>query len=48
MVSFAIAFFWLSFIFLVTGIILVLFLFLVYRLTGGKRSFLSWFKAMQF
>ena len=48
MVSFAIAFFWLSFIFLVTGIFFVLFLFLVYRLTGGKRSFLSWFKSMRF
>ena len=48
MVSFAIAFFWLSFIFLVTGIIFVLSLFLVYRLTGGKRSFRSWFKAMRF
>ena len=48
MASFTIAFFWLSFIFLVTGILYVLFLFLVYRLTGGNRSFLSWFKAMQF
>lgn len=48
MASFTIAFFWLSFLFLVTGIIFVLFLFLVYRLTGGKRSFLSWFKAMRF
>ena len=48
MASFTIAFFWLSFIFLVTGIILVLFLFLVYRLIGGKRSFWAWFKAMRF
>lgn len=26
----------------------VLALFTIYRLTGGKRSFRSWFRAMQF
>lgn len=48
MAFFTIAFLWLSLLFLVTGILFVLFLFLVYRLTGGKRSFRAWFKAMQF
>lgn len=48
MAFFTVAFFWLSFLFLVTGIFFVLFLFIVYRLTGGKRSFRSWFKAMRF
>ena len=48
MAFFTIALLWLFFFFLVTGILSVLFLFLVYRLTGGKRSFLSWFKAMRF
>ena len=48
MAFFTIAFFWLYFLFLTGGIIFVLLLFLAYRLTGGKRSFLSWFRAMQF
>ena len=46
MVFFTITFLWFFGLFLVTGILFVLLLFLVYRLTGGKRSFLSWFKAM--
>lgn len=46
MAFFTIAFFWLFGLFLATGILFVLFLFLVYRLSGGKRSFLLWFKAM--
>ena len=45
---FAIAFFWIFGLFLATLGISILFLFLVYRLTGGRRSFLSWFKAMRF
>lgn len=46
MAFFTIAFFWLFFLFLVGVSISILFFFVVYRLTGGKRSFLSWFKAM--
>lgn len=48
MAFFTIAIFWLSGLFLAGVSISILFLFLVYRLTGGKRSFRSWFKAMQF
>lgn len=31
----------------VGGYVSIFFLFVVYRLTGGKRSFRSWFKTMQ-
>lgn len=48
MAFFTIAFFWLFGLFLVGVSISILFLFAVYRLTGGKRRFLSWFKAMKF
>lgn len=48
MAFFTIAFFWVYFLFLASAFVSILFLFLVYRLTGGKRSFLSWFKAMKF
>ena len=48
MAFFTIAFFWLFGLFLVGAFISILFLFLVYRLTGGKRSFPSWFRAMRF
>ena len=48
MAFFTIAFFWIYGLFLATNIFSILFLFVVYRLTGGKRSFLSWFRAMQF
>ena len=48
MAFFTIAFLWFFGLFLVTGILFVLFLFLVYRLTGGKRSFRSWLRAMRF
>lgn len=48
MAFFAIAFFWLFSLFLVGVSISTLFLFAVYRLTGGKRSFRSWYRAMQF
>ena len=48
MAFFTIAFLWLFGLFLVTGILFVLFLFLVYRLTGGRLPFLAWFKAMRF
>lgn len=43
-----IAFLWLFSLSVVSGVGFVLALFSVYRLNGGKRSFLSWFKAMQF
>lgn len=48
MAFFTIAFLWLFFLFLVSGVGFSLALFAVYRLTGGKRSFRSWFRAMQF
>lgn len=48
MAFFTIAFFWLSFLFLVGVSVSIIFLFIVYRLTGGKRSFRAWFRAMQF
>lgn len=48
MAFFTIAFFWLFGLFLVTLTCFILFLFVVYRLTGGKRSFRSWYHAMQF
>lgn len=43
-----IAFLWLFGLFLVGVSVSILFLFIVYRLTGGNRSFRSWFHAMQF
>lgn len=48
MAFFTIAFFWLFFLFLVGISISILFLFVVYRLSGGNRSFRSWYRAMQF
>ena len=48
MAFFTIAFFWLFGLFLAGVSISILFLFVVYRLTGGKRSFISWYRAMQF
>lgn len=48
MAFFIIAFLWLFGLFLVSGVGFVLALFVVYRLTGGKRSFRSWYRAMQF
>lgn len=48
MAFFTIAFFWLFGLFLVTLSISILFLFIVYRLTEGKRSFLEWLHAMRF
>ena len=48
MAFFTIAFFWIFGLFLVGTAISILLLFFVYRLTGGKRSFLSWFCSMQF
>lgn len=48
MAFFTIAFFWIFGLFLASVSVSILFLFIVYRLTGGKRSFLSWFRAMQF
>lgn len=48
MAFFTIAFFWLFGLFLVSISVSILFLFIVYRLTGGKQSFLAWFKAMRF
>lgn len=48
MAFFTIAFFWLFGLFLVGVSVSILFLFIVYRLTGGKRSFWAWFKAMRF
>lgn len=47
MAFFTISIFWLFFLSLVSGIGFVLALFAVYRLIGGKRSFCSWFRAMQ-
>lgn len=48
MAFFTIAFFWLFGLFLVGVSVSIFFLFAVYRLTGGKRSFRSWYHAMQF
>ena len=48
MAFFTIACIWLFGLFLVGVSISILFLFLVYRLTGGKQSFRSWYRAMQF
>ena len=48
MAFFTIAFLWLAGLFAVGGALWVLTLFAVYRLTGGKRSFCSWFRAMRF
>lgn len=48
MAFFTIAFLWIFCLFLVGVSVSILFLFVVYRLTGGKRSFRSWLRAMQF
>lgn len=48
MAFFTIAYFWLFGLFLVGVSVSILFLFIVYHLTGGKRSFRSWYRAMQF
>ena len=48
MAFFTIAFFWIFGLSLVSGVCFVLALFVMYRLAGGKRSFRSWFRAMQF
>ena len=48
MAFFTIAFFWLFGLFLVGTSISILSLFIVYRLTGGRRSFRAWYRAMQF
>ena len=48
MAFFTIAFLWLFSLFLAGVSVFILFLFLVYRLTGGRRSFRSWFRAMRF
>ena len=48
MAFFTIAFLWLSGLFLAGVSISIIFLFLVYRMDGGKRSFRSWFRAMRF
>ena len=48
MAFFTIAFFWLFGLFLASTSIYILSLFVVYRLTGGKRSFRVWYRAMQF
>lgn len=48
MAFFAIAFFWLFGLFLAGVSVSILFLFVVYRLTGGKRSFRSLWRAMHF
>lgn len=42
-----IAFLWLFSLSVVSGVGFVLALFAVYRITGGKRSFRSWYRAMQ-
>lgn len=48
MASFTVAFLWLFCLPLVSGIGFVLALFVVYRLTDGKRPFLDWLRAMRF
>lgn len=48
MAFFTIAFFWIFGLFLAGVSVSILFLFLVYRLTGGKRPFISWYSAMDF
>lgn len=48
MAFFTIALLWLSGLFLAGVSVSIIFLFLVYRLSGGKHSFLAWFRAMQF
>lgn len=35
-------------LFIGTYVLYILALFAIYRLTGGKRSFRSWFRAMDF
>lgn len=48
MAFFTIAFFWLFGLFLLALALVMGGLFAVYRLTGGKRSFLSWLHVTQF
>lgn len=48
MAFFTIAFLFFYGLFLVGISVSILFLYVVYSLTGGKRSFRSWFRAMQF
>lgn len=48
MAFFTIAFFWIFGLFLAGVSVSILFLFIVYRLTGGKLSFLAWLRAMHF
>lgn len=48
MAFFTIAFLWLFGLFLLALAFIMGGLFTVYRLTGGRRSFLSWVTAMQF
>lgn len=47
MAFFTIVFFWVYFLFLASAFVSILFMFIVYRLTGGKRSFRSWLRRMQ-
>lgn len=47
MAFFTIAFFLVYFLFLASAFVSLLFLFFVYRLTGGKRSFRSWLRRFQ-
>ena len=48
MAFFTIAFLWLFGLFFLALAIVIGGLYVVYRLTGGKRSFRSWYRAMQF
>lgn len=48
MAFFTIAFLWLFGLFLLAFALVMAGLFAVYRLTGGKRSFRSWYRSMQF
>lgn len=48
MTFFTIAFLWLFGLFFLAFGLVMGGLFAVYRLTGGKRSFLSWLHTMQF
>lgn len=48
MAFFTVAFFWLFGLFLLAFVLVMGGLYAVYRLTGGWRSFRSWFRAMQF
>ena len=46
MAFFTVAFFWLFGLFLLALVLVMGGLYAVYRLTGGRRSFRSWFFAM--